>query len=809
MPFDTALSGIRAASTDLSVTGNNIANASTTGFKSSRTEFGDVYATSVLGAGGTAIGSGVQVQEVAQSFTQGNIAFTEKSLDLAINGQGFFVISQGGETRYTRAGSFGLDRDGFIVNANDARLQGFSADASGAIGGIAGDIQIQTANLEPRRTTAVESQLNLDAAEPVLQSSGREFSLDGVGIGVTQVGLQDSTTTNLVGNAFTLPIANDFSATPMSFDISLTGPGTNVGTLSIDLDTLNGVPASVSTFNDLRILTSAINAQIFNPTPPQATIDIVASAVDLGGGNYGIEFTAVDEGLSSNITISNDTANLPQIGLSGALVSTPGIAEVNNGYPAQAMDIIRPDGTSVTYNFTAGETAATSAANLNQFQGVSATARTELSIVGYSNSAGNLQVTVNGILLAGDSLETLETEINDLSNSTLPGITATLGPGGNSLSLVSAGGDDVEISVTSADDGDSITILGDPEDIPQTLEVDAANDGITAGNFDATQNSVIVGGSVTLTLEEGYDVDYLSGGRLQPISEDLFTDVTINEFDPTNQSTYNSATSMTIYDSLGIDHVLTQYFVKQEYDPNDPTTSPNHWQVHVLIDGFDVGDPDTSLPAPQNTEATRATYDLFFNDDGTINETLTDPILISNWVPRDEDGNPNSAAGPQNVLAGGSIPIPEPPSSSNFVVDFGDTTQFGSDFSVDNIDQDGYATGRISGLSIDDSGIIFARFTNGESQVLGQVVMASFQNQDGLQPSGNTAWVENFESGPPRVAAPNTGSLGTIQSGALEDSNVDITAELVNLIIAQRNFQASAKTIETADTVTQTIINLR
>ena len=119
MPFDTALSGIRAASSDLSVTGNNIANASTTGFKASRAEFGDVYATSVLGAGVNAIGSGVQVQEVAQRFNQGNVGFTENELDLAINGNGFFVVSQQGETLYTRAGSFGLDDEGYVVPFNE------------------------------------------------------------------------------------------------------------------------------------------------------------------------------------------------------------------------------------------------------------------------------------------------------------------------------------------------------------------------------------------------------------------------------------------------------------------------------------------------------------------------------------------------------------------------------------------------------------------------------------------------------------------------------------------------------------------
>ncbi|MFT5084736.1 MAG: flagellar hook protein FlgE, partial [Lentisphaeria bacterium] len=300
MPFNTALSGIRAASTDLKVTGNNIANASTVGFKSSRTEFGDVYATSVLGSGSNAVGSGVQIQDVAQSFTQGTVSFTEKALDLAINGNGFFVLSDGGEARYTRAGSFGLDENGFMVNSSNGRLQGFPADIQGNIGGIAGDIQIQTSNLEPRRTTVVESVLNLDAAEGVLQSSGRQLTTQGVDIGVTQVGLQSATTTTLTGTVFTLPLANNFNTTPLDFDLTLGGQGTNIGTVSISLDSSAGVPAAVNTFNDLRILASVINAQIFAPTAPQTSIDLAADAVDLGGGNFAIEVSAVEEGLNSS-----------------------------------------------------------------------------------------------------------------------------------------------------------------------------------------------------------------------------------------------------------------------------------------------------------------------------------------------------------------------------------------------------------------------------------------------------------------------------------------------------------------------------
>ena len=188
---------------------------------------------------------------------------------------------------------------------------------------------------------------------------------------------------------------------------------------------------------------------------------------------------------------------------------------------------------------------------------------------------------------------------------------------------------------------------------------------------------------------------------------------------------------------------------------------------------------------------------------------MTDDILISNWTPVDVNGNPNGALGPQNVLAGGSVIIPDPPSSSNFVIDVGKSTQFGSKFSVNHVKQNGYTTGRLSGLNIDATGVIFARFTNGESQVLGQVALSNFANPQGLQPVGDTMWAENFESGAPNVGTPGSGALGAIQSGALEESNVDLSSELVNLIIAQRNFQANSKTIETANQVTQTIINLR
>ncbi len=198
---------------------------------------------------------------------------------------------------------------------------------------------------------------------------------------------------------------------------------------------------------------------------------------------------------------------------------------------------------------------------------------------------------------------------------------------------------------------------------------------------------------------------------------------------------------------------------------------------------------------PTNTGIAANTYlapwRVVFNNDGTFNAGLSDSISLD-WSPLDSNGVTNGSLSPQN-----------------FTVDLSNSTQFGSPFAVQAISQDGYTTGRLNQVDVDPSGIIFGRYTNGQSQALGQVVLAGFPNEQGLQPIGDTSWGETFASGAVVISPPGTGSLGLIQSGAREDSNVDLTEKLVSLITDQRNFQANAKTIETADATTQTIINMR
>ena len=463
MAFNIGLSGLRAATSDLNVTGNNIANAGTVGFKQSRAEFADVYAASVLGGGANPQGSGVLLSDVSQQFKQGNINYTQNGLDLAVNGNGFFVTNNNGDVSYTRAGYFGTDKEGFVVNNFGYKLQGYAVDANGNLqNGVVSDIQVQTASQAPKATTQIAQTLNLNST--------------------------------------------------------------------------NQVPTT-----------------------------------------------------------------------------TP--------------------------------------------------------------------------------------------------------------------------------------------------------------------------------------------------------------FDPADPTTYNSATSTNIYDSQGNAHVMTQYFVKD--------TTSNQWTMNVLVDGKR---PDLNgappAPGPDNSNVPYA-YNVTFDPAGAlgtitpVGTTVTPPLPAAPYVV----ANPTALGSSPGMIdfgAGDWVPAVEQPAGSGtyvpngavsdpagFTLDMRGSSQFASAFAVSSVSQNGYTTGQLSGLEVDDTGIIFARYTNGQSKVQGQVVLANFANQQGLTPAGKTAWTQSFESGEPVVGTPRSGTMGALQSGALEDSNVELSDQLVNLIVAQRNYQANAKTIETESAITQTIINLR
>jgi len=411
MSFEVAVTGMNAATADLEVISNNIANSNTNGFKRSRAEFADVYAASDLGVAKNSTGEGVRVTNVRQQYTQGEVNFTENNLDLAISGGGFFRLNDSsGGIEFSRAGTFGMDREGFLINGAEQRLTGYQSDDKGKILPTLGEMKIDTADLTPR------------ASENI---------------------------------------------------------------------------------------------------------------------TLGANFSLADEVMDPGITFNEKDAN-----------------------------------------------------------------------------------------------------------------------------------------------------------------------------------------------------------------------------------TYTFSTAATIYDSQGSSHVVDMYFVKN---------AQNAWTSHMYI-----GNKEITQKQGGDT--------ISFKTDGTLDQVNggTSPIIKLTGV------QPATNVAPRDLN-----------------IDLSQLTQFDNPSGTNKVEVDGYGSGRLATLDVDSTGVIYGRYNNGQSHAMGQIALANFSNVEGLRPVGNTSWAETFGSGQPALGAPGSASLGNIQSSALEQSNVDITKELVDMIASQRNFQANAQVVSVADTLTQTIINIR
>lgn len=225
-------------------------------------------------------------------------------------------------------------------------------------------------------------------------------------------------------------------------------------------------------------------------------------------------------------------------------------------------------------------------------------------------------------------------------------------------------------------------------------------------------------------------------------------------------STYNSSTSVTVYDSLGNSHIMSMYF---------RTNGSGSWDMYTQLDGGAT----SATPTP-----------LTFSTSGALTTAM--PVTVAGIT----------------VSTGAVSPF-------SVALDFTGSTQYGSLFGVNRQVQDGFASGRLSGTAIDTDGIIQGRYSNGQTKNLGQVVLAKFPNPQGLNSLGNNLWAESPTSGQPLVGVPGSGSLGELQAGSIEESNVDLTAELVDMITQQRNYQANAQSIKTQDQIMQTLVNLR
>lgn len=309
-------------------------------------------------------------------------------------------------------------------------------------------------------------------------------------------------------------------------------------------------------------------------------------------------------------------------------------------------------------------------------------------------------------------------------------------------------------------------------------ELDLAVNGDGFFTFtDGTQNVYSRNGQLTLTADgylENAAGDQLLGvnGVIQiptsamqasatteldaELNLDSSEDIITTTFDQTDASTYSYSTTATIYDSLGNNHTSTLYFSK---------TAENTWDVHTAIDG------------------------------NLLTETQTVEFSSSGLITSGETGT--YTYDPDNGAADMTLSL-----------DLTGTTQFGNDSAVSDISQDGYTSGSLVSFSIDDTGTVIATYSNDQTQSIDQIQLATFSNENGLKSNGDNTWLATSESGQALLGVAGSGSLGSILSGTTEDSNVDLTAELVNLIIAQRNFQANAKSVTAQSEVLQQAVNI-
>lgn len=415
---------------------------------------------------------------------------------------------------------------------------------------------------------------------------------------------------------------------------------------------------------------------------------------------------------------------------------------------------------------------------------------------GLNAASNNLSVTGNNIANANTTgFKESRSEFVDVYSSSIGGVSKSQPGSGVRVAAVAQQFTQGNLDITGnsldmAINGEGFFTLADkPADLSSLVYSRAGafeinQDGLVTNNqgqallaYKPNGATVAAGFSAgvmtTVSLNTGSGLPTPTGSVDLNVNLDASSPAIATAFNPLDSSTYTTQTSISIYDSLGVSHVLTTYFTAGAASAVPPTRD---WAVHHYITD------DPLNPVAMDT----APATMTFNSAGKLIVPADGKVALGSWSP------PNSSAKPVT-------------STMNYM----GSTQLSSTFSVNTLKQDGLAAGKLTGISIDDAGVIFARFSNGGSTPLGKVAMTRFANPQGLTKLGNTSWGQSASSGSPILGEPGTGSYGTIQSGSLEQSNIDLSKQLVNLIVAQQFYQANSQTISTENSVIQTILNIR
>ena len=807
----SGVSGLQSHQVAMDVESNNIANVNTVGFKYSRANFSDLLAqtkaiaTAPQGALGgknpVQVGLGSTVSSMTRIFSQGSVQNSDKNTDVAIQGDGFYIVSpDGGNTyKYTRAGDFKFDAGGNFVDNNGFIVQGWLRDQE--TGKVDSTAPITDINIPPGLTTPASAtkevvlKANLNSGPlvesfspayqvktgtpPNLQSppvyTGNAIDKNGNPISSGDVGVMF----NEVGEAFSLQKNQGVWA---SF-VSSTATATN--TVNASTYSLTTVTSNVAGDDDALDITIRGSQTTIADTGGANTADEngvrYAAAINAQLAADGVTGVSVSYDSSTDkLTVTDTNADATTI-----TVANAGDSGLVNGTAigGNQLDIVfeLDDGTTKQITTTGGTGIESADANGARYV-----------------SAINAQSAVTGVTASYDtSINKIVLTNTNASSSASHNIRLTVNANDNS-GLDSAD-DDTTAYKYQYDPASSSSPIGANKtfktisDLRYALEKQAKDpdNNSTNNNIEIIINDQ---GKFEVTNPGGHAEDYDINLKFTAIVETGITDNTrftrnmeaLNSVLPKGSGgkafsqSFNAAThssSIDIFDSLGSKHTLRTEFRKTALD----TTTGSTWDMLVSVPP--PATIDTVAPTDEKTGSVR------FNNDGSL-ATYNPPNISFS-------GNNGSAPDQQVTLSFGTANA------------FDGMTSFDSRSSTSGISQDGFTGGDLVGIRIDQSGTLVGSFSNGRSFGLAQIGMAKFTNNEGLGTEGGNIFIQTANSGDPIIGTAATAGRGFIQAAALEASNVDLSRALTQLIIIQRGFQANGKTITTSDQLLQTLIGLK
>ena len=924
MSFYTSLTGLNSATAQLGVTSNNIANVGTTGFKRSRADFGDIFATSPLQKASSTVGQGVSLKQVSQEFSQGNISFSSNALDLAITGDGFFPLksADGLQDIFTRNGAFMLNEQFNVVNSAGQRLMAATVDSTGSANvneRVVLTIPQKTSG-DAQETSLIELGVNFPADAEVINPKTQPFNranpasynkstaltvYDKGGNGylatiyyvktqnasqgsptnkwqtyvyvgddevkasllqatdannealyVNKYGqtapysevkdllvntktkmfaldeltdFQTSVAASLKGEAVpttTYDLATGINFKTLSEDV-LTGDDFKAGLrnlFTVDVDE-SGVPVTVDlsylAHRDELYTGEAIAAEITNVLNrkfgDERYFDFSDADGDLDTTSTSIIVSYVndlDVTVSTTITLVPDSSN--------RLTMDEIVFQINETLEDTTVNVRNVSG-GLFFEDSGGNTVSLSSAATNAVLGL---------------DTDEIELT-SGLLAVSPNTEDLVRRGDPASDTDLPslqryGIKVTFDPVGKTFQIASGTtGDESSLEITGMSVTDPITGVISTDETLLAFQLLGLSDATQATSVDAlrglkSQPAVATGSTFSTNVSTNFSVGVGTDTFIVTV-DDVRGTVTIPQ-----GADYSLASFMSeledginqLADSTGktVNGVRVSYDEKAKVFQFTTGTASNNSFIKVsgsaawgLSEVESVrGSTTTWIQPTQFVDSSGGTDKAVFidefgketiNGDGMVKVADWSPLFLDKGELTFDTGgkilSPKAGTQLETVfLAGGKGAL-------TINIDYSKSTQFTSAFAVLSQSQDGAPEGDLVGVTIGVDGLVSASYSNGAQKSLAKILLVNFSSPKGLRQIGDSSFLSSAASGNPILGTAGGAGFGTIRAGATERSNVDLTQELVDLITAQRNFQANAKAIETSTTMTQAIINIR